>query len=232
MNPTNSIIQVSPTSLFCDLAVKSFLAGVAIAVAALCNMLTFNATHPTLHFPVIGALLFVFGLAAVVGAGWKLFTGLAGYVDSIKGTLQLFLVVLVFNILGVIFVGWIGHYMSSYENIVIINADYLTSLRINQYEDCTWGLFLLSVLCGFIVMTAVKCAKENNNWLPLVFGIPTFVICGFPHCIADITYYALSGLECTGQLFLAWLVTVVGNFIGCNIPSLPERLIALIRIIK
>ena len=42
----------------------------------------------------------------------------------------------------------------------------------------------LAIGCGFIVTTSVQFARQEK-WLPLLLGIPLFILCGVPHCIAD-----------------------------------------------
>lgn len=80
---------------------------------------------------------------------------------------------------------------------------------------------LLAVLCGFIMTEAVYHSKFNGGkYLPLIFGVPLFIVCGFAHSIADIFYYAMGSAELLaeniGQIFCIWVSTLVGNFIGCN----------------
>lgn len=48
---------------------------------------------------------------------------------------------------------------------------------------------LLAVGCGFIMTLAVQ-GTARGKWLPLLFGIPAFILCGFPHCVADAFYIA------------------------------------------
>jgi len=80
---------------------------------------------------------------------------------------------------------------------------------------------VLAIPCGFIMTAAVRGASLSRNWLPLLFGVPAFIICGFPHCVADSFYYASCShsfiAEHGWSLLAAYLPTVAGNFIGCNI---------------
>lgn len=79
---------------------------------------------------------------------------------------------------------------------------------------------VLAIGCGFIMTTAVTFARQGKN-LPLLFGVPLFIVCGFPHCIADAFYYLCVPVDylCENALsVLAFYVAiVVGNFIGCNL---------------
>jgi formate/nitrite transporter FocA (FNT family) len=68
--------------------------------------------------------------------------------------------------------------------------------------------------------TVVTFARKGNN-LPLLFGIPLFINCGFPHCIADAFYYLCVPFDFLYANMSAVLVfyvsIVIGNFIGCNL---------------
>ena len=57
--------------------------------------------------------------------------------------------------------------------------------------------------------------------LPLLFGVPLFIFCGFPHSIADAFYtlatpFSFLG-EHAGAVALYYIAIVLGNFIGCNL---------------
>lgn len=183
---------------------SSFLAGISIGIAAVCNL------KGGIY---IGAALFAFGLSAVVCSKWKLFTGTVGFVDSFKdlyncGT------ILWFNAVGAVMASLLGYYIGgdTFEN-----ANNIVNLRLSML-DTPLKLILLSIGCGFIMTISVQHAR-NNQWIPLLFGIPTFVMCGFPHCVADIVYYSVSDIRKLDMIW-AWLLSVVGNTIGCNIPTI------------
>ena len=79
---------------------------------------------------------------------------------------------------------------------------------------------LLAIGCGFIMTTVVTFAREGKM-LPLLFGVPLFINCGFPHCLADAFYYLTVPVAYTGahltQLLVLYPCLVVGNFVGCNL---------------
>ncbi|MBR1977869.1 MAG: formate/nitrite transporter family protein, partial [Akkermansia sp.] len=82
-----------------------------------------------------------------------------------------------------------------------------------------WRGGLLAIGCGFIMTTAVTFARKGKN-LPLLIGVPLFILCGFPHCIADAFYYMAAPLAYWQQNWLSilifYLAIVSGNFVGCN----------------
>lgn len=177
---------------------KSLLAGVAIGIAALCFLKSDK---------VVGAALFAFGLSAIIISKWKLFTGACGFSDyKCKESWRNIFLMLIVNAVGVAITAFVGASPEAVEK-----AELLAEARFSMNG---FRLFGCAVLCGFIMTVSVGPAKKGN-WIPLLLGIPTFVLCGFPHCVADVAYYALSG-----KWGLPWLITIAGNFLGCNIPSL------------
>ncbi len=81
-----------------------------------------------------------------------------------------------------------------------------------------WACFLLAIGCGFIMTTAVEFARKGKM-LPLVLGVPVFILCGFAHSIADAFYFLVSPADVVLQptVFVVYLSEVFGNFVGCNL---------------
>lgn len=175
----------------------SVLAGMAIGIAAICNLVSGG---------IIGAALFAFALSAIVCCKWTLFTGRAGFAAGRGEFLELALI-LFYNAIGVALAVVLSDSIGALE----VNAERIVALR----RAAGLRVLLPSVLTGVIMTVSVKCAR-GGQWLPLLLGIPTFVMCGFPHCVADIAYYCVARDMPWG----VWLMSVVGNFVGCNLPTL------------
>ena len=79
---------------------------------------------------------------------------------------------------------------------------------------------LLAIGCGFIMTTVVAFAREGKP-LALLFGVPLFINCGFPHCLADAFYYLTVPVAYTGahlaEIIVLYPCLVIGNFVGCNL---------------
>ena len=79
---------------------------------------------------------------------------------------------------------------------------------------------LLGIGCGFIMTTAVQFARQKQ-YLPLLFGVPLFIICGFTHCVADAFYYMCVPLAFWKahalQIITVYICIVLGNLVGCNL---------------
>ena len=161
---------------------------------------------------IVGAVTFAFGLLAVVHYRLKLYTGTAGFFA--KGELLQLCTILLMNIVGCLLVALMAR-MSPMP--LQEAAQHILEGRLNA------GIVqsgVLAIGCGFIMTTAVKWGREGK-FLPLLFGVPLFIICGFPHCVADAFYYLCVPVEYltanAGQMLLLYASIVLGNFIGCNL---------------
>ena len=161
---------------------------------------------------IVGAVTFAFGLLAVVHYRLKLYTGTAGF--FVKGELLQLCTILLMNIIGCLLVALMAR-MSPMP--LQEAAQHILEGRLNA------GIVqsgVLAIGCGFIMTTAVKWGREGK-FLPLLFGVPLFIICGFPHCVADAFYYLCVPVEYltanAGQVLLLYAAIVLGNFIGCNL---------------
>ena len=168
---------------------------------------------------VAGAVLFAFGLIAVVTLRLNLFTGKAQFVWGHNDTGQYeqggyvwLFSILALNIIGCIIAGVLMSSPAMQEAAVGIIDKRLAASPLKNG--------VLAVGCGFIMTLAVQ-GTAKNRWLPLLFGIPAFIICGFPHCVADAFYIASVPGEYLGlhaaDLALFYVAIVAGNFVGCNL---------------
>ncbi len=167
--------------------------------------------------PAIGMFLFCFGLVAVISYGTKLFTGVSGFVQNKQDLLDL-LPIIFGNIIGCYLVSIIAQ-CGSLD--IMDNAINILEKRLNNGPILN---FTLSIGCGILMTTAVTFAKQGDtirHWLPLLLGVPLFILCGFPHCIADAFYYLTCPLELLWQykwiILLNYVCIILGNFIGCNV---------------
>lgn len=153
---------------------------------------------------VPGAVLFSIGLIAVVSYKLKLFTGVAGFAD--KDNWWELIPILAGNIIGC-------------AMLAALPTNLDVSAIVANRAACPWyNAFLLAIGCGFLMTTAVKFAREGK-WLPLLFCVPVFILCGFYHCVADAFYYAVGWKMLTVKIIPVYIATVLGNVVGCNIPT-------------
>ena len=156
----------------------SILAGICISIGCVVNLRVGG---------VAGAVLFAFGLTTVVYYGLKLYTGTAGFI-RLKGDWSMLAVVLLGNIVGCLLSAW----LISYAQPDCIEP--ATKILASRLAKGPWACFLLAIGCGFIMTTAVEL-------LPLLLGVPVFILCGFAHSIADAFYFLLSLFNPHSSLF-------------------------------
>jgi len=183
---------------------SAVVAGVCIGIAGFGNLAIGG---------VAGPVVFAFGLSAVVLYKLKLFTGTAGFVQNASEVKDL-AVILAGNILGCLLVGLLARVspLPIQESAAKILA--------GRLEAGILQSGLLAIGCGFIMTTAVRFARQNQ-WLPLVFGVPLFIFAGFPHSIADAFYYLAAPFSgYTWSVLGLYVSIVLGNFIGCNLTRL------------
>lgn len=164
-----------------------------------------------------GAVLFSFGLITVVHYAFKLYTGTAGFFDPKDAHEWGHLFVIIFG-------NAVGCYLMSLilwgsSPDVVETASQIVHKRLAAgWFSC----FLAAICCGFIMTTAVHFARKRH-FLPLLFGVPLFIMCGFTHSIADAFYFlcskefVFSDVIINGSIMFIWVSEIIGNFVGCNL---------------
>ncbi len=163
---------------------------------------------------IAGAVLFAFGLLCVIMCQAQLFTGKAGYLPY-KDVFRLVLMLLG-NAAGCVIAAIIAQYVAN--DAVQTNLAGILAARSNA----SWhSLIVTSAGTGMIMTLAVYGAKKQHYW-PLLFGVPVFILCGLPHCVADAFYYALAAIQGDWGWWIlgAWFWAIIGNYIGCNLPRI------------
>lgn len=182
---------------------SSVLAGICIGIAGFGYLAEKS---------IIGAVLFAFGLLTVVHYALKLYTGTAGFIK--KGEVGQLLLILGGNLIGCLLVA------------LMVRCSPMplqeTAQKILEGRLAMGPLRggVLAIGCGFIMTTAVTFARQGKN-LPLLFGVPLFIMCGFPHCVADAFYYLCVPVDfllgnCL-DILIFYVSIVLGNFVGCNL---------------
>lgn len=161
-----------------------------------------------------GAILFAFGLLAVTISKAELFTGKAGFLPY-RESLQLLPMVLL-NAAGCLITAYIASYSTS--EVVATTLDTIMAAR----EAASWDMLLMTSIGTGVIVTLAVYGVRRGTYLPLLYGVPVFIMCGLPHSIADAFYYWVAILrgDFAAWMIVAWLWSVVGNYIGCNLPRL------------
>lgn len=189
---------------------SSIFAGICIGTAGF-GFLASGIQAET-YGSLVGAVLFSLGLLAVVGYKLKLYTGTAGFIE--KNQVGELFMILLGNIIGCLCLALLSR-VSPMD--IQGAAQNILELRL---RTGALRCGLLGIGCGFLMTTAVTFARKEK-YLPLLFGVPLFIVCGFTHCVADAFYYL-----CVPAAFLkahllevlgVYVCIVLGNLIGCNL---------------
>ena len=187
---------------------SSFFAGIYIGTASFGFL---SATSQTAYSSLVGAILFALGLISIIKYQLNLFTGTAGFI-TVNEIGNLF-VILLGNIIGCLCMSLLTKVSPMCDNIQLAAINIMEA----RMETGAIGCGLLAIGCGLLMTTAVTFARQNN-FLPLIFAVPLFIVCGFPHCVADAFYYLTVPInQWTYEMLLIYLSTVLGNTIGCNL---------------
>lgn len=188
--------------LFRDVFPLAILAGICISIGCVVNLRVGG---------VAGAVLFAFGLTTVVYYGLKLYTGTAGFIRR-QGDWSMLAVVLLGNIVGC----WLMALLIGYAQPDCVEP--AAAILAGRLAKGPLACFLLAIGCGFIMTTAVEFARKGKM-LPLLLGVPVFILCGFAHSIADAFYFLVTPADQLLQpaVLGVYVSEVLGNFVGCNL---------------
>ena len=176
---------------------QSIMAGILIGLGA-CGFLALGG--------LTGAIIFAFGLIGVVLTGIPLYTGRAGVMTSIPGIIKVWW----WNVVGAMAVGLVvaaigGSMAESAYNTVAAHV-----------AQGPWRGFLRAVGCGLVIDLSVWFYRSSKSLVPVLFGIPLFIVCGFYHSIADVVYI-FGAWKWDIDLLWFYPVIVIGNYVGCNV---------------
>ena len=153
-----------------------------------------------------GAVIFAFGLVGVVLSGSQLYTGKAGVMTDI-GALTL---IWLWNVLGCVLIGLL---VVSIGGEPMERAQTVVAGRLAQGP---WRSFLRAVGCGLIIDISVWLYRRSKSLVPILFGVPLFILCGFYHSIADVVYL-VAAWKWSPAILWYYPVIVIGNYVGCNV---------------
>ena len=159
-----------------------------------------------------GAVIFAFGLIGVVIFEAPLYTGKAGVLKPDES--WTLIGIWFWNVIGCILIGLLVKYAGSDTSIA--NAMTIVDGRF----EAGWVKSLLrSIGCGLIIDLSVYQFRKSGSLIPILFGVPLFILCGFYHSIADVVYLTVSW-RWSPEIYWYYPVIVIGNYIGCNVRRL------------
>lgn len=160
----------------------------------------------------MGAVLFTVALLSICYRGYVLYTGKVGFIVNKHGKAELseLFLGLLGNAVGTIACGYAIRYAIPATGEA---ARTLCDAKLLQAVPST---FIRAVFCGVLMYIAVSIYREKNSIVGILFGIPVFIIAGFEHSIADIFYFASSGIVSVRACGFIWIV-ILGNSVGAMI---------------
>lgn len=179
--------------------IKSILAGISISIGALVYL---NVGG------VPGACLFAIGILMVTFGHFKLYTGAIGYISSYKEIPNM-LIIILGNFIGTCL-------MFCFPNPIaqtMIIAKLSTPLVL---------VFIKAIICGLLIYCSVEAYKENKLFITFLC-IPTFILLGAEHSIANFCYF-ISARYFDWYLIPYSLIVIIGNAIGSIIFNKVKRL--------
>lgn len=162
---------------------------------------------------VVGAVLFSVALLCICYKGYSLFTGKIGFIPEKhdKEAVSVLLLGLLGNAVGTIAFGWLLR-----AAIPAIGAAAETLCQGKLDNQALWQTLVRGLMCGVLMYLAVSIFRDNKTPLGILFCIPVFILSGFEHSIADIYYFAASGIVSLRAFVFLWVV-IAGNAIGAVI---------------
>ncbi|MBR6349394.1 MAG: formate/nitrite transporter family protein [Erysipelotrichaceae bacterium] len=184
---------------------KKILAGIAAGILISIGGSVFLACD----IKYVGAIMFTVALLCICFKGYSLYTGKIGFIPEKhdKEAFSVLLLGLLGNAIATIVCGIAIRYA-----IPALGETALT-ICTAKLTQSFGSVLIRGIFCGILMYLAVSIYRDKNNVLGIVFGIPVFILAGFEHSIADMFYFAASGIVSVQAFGFLWTV-VLGNTIG------------------
>ncbi len=218
--------------------ILAFMAGMFISFAGVASSVAATTVENASLGKLIAALVFPAGLAMVILNNSELFTGNNLLIISVLdkrikfySMLKNWIVVYIGNFVGSIFVtgGYaLGHEFSLFNNGVAKNIMTTAVAKCNlSFSDA----FIKGIFCNILVCVAVMMAltaeRVSGKIMALFLPIMVFVISGFEHSVANMSYisgglfihsqYGSLGIDTAG---LTWYNFIVSNLVPVTLGNI------------
>lgn len=177
------------------------LAGLAVSLG--------GAVFMACNSRYVGAALFSVALYTVCCFGFYLYTGKIGYIveSHTKNDFLSLIVGLIGNAVGAVACGLAVAFASpAFREKAVSLAE--TKLAVGIGET-----FVKALFCGILMYISVWIYKEKKTPIGIFVCIPTFILSGFEHSVANMFYFSL-GNSFTGMTALYVFIAVLGNTVG------------------
>lgn len=164
----------------------------------------------------VGAVLFSVALLCICYQGYSLYTGKICYIPQKHGKEEFSVLFtgLLGNVLATSVCGYALRYAVPKIGVVALNSCNA------KLEQDFFQTFLRAVFCGILIFLAVDIFKKFKTPIGILFCIPVFILSGFEHSVADMFYFAASGIVSFEAFVFIWIVIFGNTFGGMLIPAL------------
>ena len=188
--------------------IDGILAGILISLGGTAYLACYNPDIAYMRY--VGAFLFSLALVCICMRGYALYTGKIGLLieKHSKEDVSVLLLCLLGNAIGTIAFGYLIAFI--FPNI----NETAQTLCASKLEQGYGFALLRAFLCGILVFLAVDIYRNNNkSTIGILLCIPAFIICSYEHSIADMFYFAASGIA-SGKALLYIIIYILGNSLG------------------
>ena len=165
------------------------IAGLLIGIGVIIN----TQTKP----PILGALLFSFGLLTIIHLKLPLYTGRIGFLNEDDDLPN----ILLFNLIGIAIT--FSMYCFANPNFYKI----ISTAAEAKFEKTYLQMLLGGFFCGILIHFAVKCKVSYITSMAVII----FILIGAEHCIADFPYFITTP---TFSNLGKFCMVILGNSIG------------------
>lgn len=165
---------------------------------------------------VAGAVLFSVALFAVCCFGFSLYTGRIGWVPEKHSRRDL----------GALFAGLAGNLIGAAVFGLLARvglpalAERAEALCAGKLTQSVPQALIRALFCGILMYIAVWVFRERRSSIGIFLCIPTFILSGFEHSIADAFYFAAAAHFTPSGAFYLFLILAGNTAGGCLIPLL------------
>lgn len=181
--------------------IDGIIAGILIAIGGTVYLMCDNK--------YVGAVLFAVALLCICIKGYNLFTGKICYIpDNLnKEGFSVLLLGLLGNLIATVICGYLIRYA------IPDAGETALAICTKKLDQQFFQTLIRAVFCGILIYLAVDIYRNNNKIVGIIFCIPVFILSGFEHSIADMYYFAASGIVSLKACGFLWTV-ILGNSIG------------------
>ena len=157
----------------------------------------------------VGAGLFTVALLTICIRGYSLYTGKIGFIPEKhdKEAFSVLLLGLLGNAIATILCGYLIRFG------LPALGDTAAAICAKKLEQTFVQTLIRGFFCGVLMYVAVSVWRDKQKIVGILFCIPVFILAGFEHSIADIFYFAASGIVDIKAFAFIWTV-ILGNSLG------------------